>query len=128
MEAKKTKRVMTKPLSELQKNTLRHGRVLYYFNGLIQRMKQPEYDVRALISHDQLTTLEAAAEVLWNMRIEVIRGLQVQRTNILTHEIRSGKRCPKCNTSGNKIKYIEQGFGPYALCKKCGNSWQVPNK
>ena len=125
MEAKK-KRVMTKPMSELQKNILRHGRVLYYFNGLIQRMKQPEYDVRALISHDQLTTLEAAAEVLWNMRIEVIRGLQVQRTNILTHEIRSGKRCPKCSAVGTKLTQATFSCGAlYVTCKKCKHAWEV---
>lgn len=127
MKAKK-KRVMTKPMSELQKNSLRHGRVLYYFNGLIQRMKHPEPDVRALISHDQKVTLDVAAGVLCNMRNEVIRGLQVQRDNILAAEIRSGNRCPRCNAVGSKIKYVDQGAGPYALCKKCGNSWQVLDK
>ena len=127
METKK-KRVITKPLSELQKNSLNHGRALYYFNGLIQRMKHPAYDVRALISYDQLVTLDVAAGVLRNMRNEVIRSLQVQRANILEYEVRIGKRCANCGTAGSKIKLIEQGAGPYALCKECGHSWQVNNK
>lgn len=127
MKANK-KRVMTKPMSELQKNSLRHGRVLYYFNGLIQRMRHPEPDVRAFISHDQQVTLDVAAGILCNMRNEVIRGLQVQRDNILTDEIRSGNRCPRCSAVGSKIKHVDQGAGLYALCKKCGNSWQVLDK
>ena len=127
MKAKKN-RVMTKPMSELQENSLSHGRVLYYFNGLIQRMRHPEPNVRAFISHDQQVTLDATASILCNMRNEAIRGLQVQRDNILAAEIRSGNRCPRCNAVGSKIKYVDQGAGLYALCKKCGNSWQALDK
>ena len=127
MKAKK-KRAMTKPMSELQKNTLRQGKVLYYFNGLITRMQYPDHDVRAFMSRDQIAVLNYATQVLHKIRTEVIKDLQKTRANILEGEIRSGTRCSKCNASGSKIKHVEQGFGPYALCKKCGNSWQVPNK
>jgi len=122
------KRVMTKPMSELQKNSLSHGRVLYYFNGLITRMQNPDHDVSMLMSQEQLATLSSVTQLLINMRNEVIRGLQVQRDNILAAEIRSGNRCPRCSAVGSKIRYVDQGAGLYALCKKCGNSWQVLDK
>ena len=125
MEAKK-KHVMTKPLSELQKNILSHGRAMYYFNGLIQRMEHPRYDVRALISHDQQVTLEAAAGVLLDVRNEVIRSIQVQRFNILTHEINNGKRCPKCSAVGTKLTQATFFHGAlYVTCKKCKHTWEI---
>ena len=125
MEAKK-KRVMTKPLSALQKNSLSHGMVLYYFNGLIQRMKHPEYNVRELIPANELVVLSAAADVLQRMQNKIILSLQAQRDAILTHEIRSGKRCPKCSAVGAKLTQATFLYGAlYATCKKCKYTWEV---
>ena len=127
MKANK-KRVMTKPMSELQKNTLCQGRVVYYFNGLITRMQNPDHDVGMLMSQAQLADLRSVAQMLYKMRTEVMDNLQKRRKNILATEIRSGNRCPLCSAVGSKIKYVDQGAGLYALCKKCGNSWQVLDK
>lgn len=127
MKANK-KRVMTKPMSELQKNTLRQGRVVYYFNGLITRMQNPDHDVGMLMSQAQLADLRSVAQMLYKMRTEVMDNLQKRRKNILATEIRSGNRCPRCSAVGSKIKHVDQGAGLYALCKKCGNSWQVLDK
>jgi len=125
MEVKK-KRVMTKPLSELQKNTLRQGRVLYYFNGLITRMRNPDYDVRGLMSPVQIAALKSIAQLLHGMNNEVIESLQKQREGILVGEIRSGKRCPKCNAVGDKLtKTTFFHCTLYAACKRCSCIWEV---
>ena len=62
------------------------------------------------------------------MKAKVMDNIQKRRKNILATEIRSGNRCPLCSAVGSKIKYVDQGAGLYALCKKCGNSWQVLDK
>ena len=62
------------------------------------------------------------------MKAKVMDNLQKRRDNILATEIRSGNRCTQCSAVGSKIRYVDQGAGLYALCKKCGNSWQVLDK
>lgn len=127
MEAKK-KRVMTKPLSELQLNILKLGRTRFFFDNIVQRLKFPDHDVAGLMTSEQRQRLQSAAYAVSAVEQEILFKLSMEAGNIVETEIMLGIRCSNCNTAGGKIKYVDEGFGPYALCKKCGNSWQVPNK
>ena len=122
------KRRVTKPFSPLQCNVRMQGRVLFFFNGLMQRLKFPDNDVVWLMTPEQRQRLEVAAHTVSSIKQELLFNLSAGAGKIVEAEIESGVRCACCNTAGGKIKYTEQGAGLHALCKKCGNSWQVPNK
>lgn len=122
------KRRATKPFSPLQRNVRMQGRVLFFFNGLMPRLKFPDYDVAGLMTSEQRQRLQTAAYTVSSIKQELLFNLSAEASKIVEDEIESGVRCACCNTAGGKIKYIDQGVGLYALCKKCGNSWQVPDK
>ena len=122
------KRRVTKPFSPLQCNVRMQGRVLFFFNGLMQRLKFPDNDVEWLMTPEQRQRLQAAAYIVSSIKQELLFNLSAEAGKIVEAEIESGVRCACCSTAGGKIKYIDQGVGLYALCKKCSNSWQVPNK
>lgn len=122
------KRMVAKPSSPLQCNVRMEGRVLFFFNGLMQRLKFPDNDVAGLMTPEQRQRLQVAAYTVSSIKQELLFNLSAEAGKIVEAEIESGVRCACCNTAGGKIKYIDQGVGLYALCKKCGNSWQVPNK
>ena len=122
------KRRVTKPSSPLQCNVRMEGRVLFFFNGLMQRLKFPDNAVAGLMPPEQRQRLQVAAYTVSSIKQELLFNLSAEAGKIVEAEIESGVRCACCNTAGGKIKYTEQGAGLYALCKKCGNSWQVPNK
>ena len=122
------KRMVAKPSSPLQCNVRMEGRVLFFFNGLMQRLKFPDNDVAGLMTPEQRQRLQVAAYTMSSIKQELLFNLSAEAGKIVEAEIESGVRCACCNTAGSKIKYIDQGVGLYALCKKCGNSWQVPNK
>ena len=127
MEAKK-KRVMTKPLSELQLNMLKQGRTLFFFNSIVYRLKFPDCAVAGLMTSEQRQRLQLAAHAVSSIKQEILLKLSMEAGNISKAEIKLGVRCANCNTAGSKIKIIDQGAGPYAMCKNCGHSWQVNNK
>lgn len=122
------KRRVAKPSSPLQCNVRMQGRVLFFFNGLMQRLKLPDNDVAGLMTPEQRQRLQVAAHTVSSIKQELLFNLSAEAGKIVEAEIESGVRCACCNIAGGKIKYIDQGAGLYALCKKCGNSWQVPNK
>ena len=55
------KRRVAKPSSPLQCNVRMEGRVLFFFNGLMQRLKFPDYDVAGLMTSEQRQRLQVAA-------------------------------------------------------------------
>jgi len=122
------KRRVAKPSSPLQCNVKMQGRVLFFFNGLMQRLKFPDNGVAGLMTPEQRQRLQVAAYTVSSIKQELLFNLSAEAGKIVEAEIESGVRCACCNIAGGKIKYIDQGAGLYALCKKCGNSWQVPNK
>ena len=122
------KRRVTKLFSPLQCNVRMQGRALFFFNGLMQRLKFPDNDVAGLMTPEQRQRLQVAAHTVSSIKQELLFNLSAEAGKIVEAEIESGVRCACCNTAGGKIKHIDQGAGRYALCKKCGNSWQVPYK
>ena len=125
MEAKK-KRVMTKPLSSLQQNCLKQGRMLFEFNGIIHRLDRRCYDIEALLTDKEKLTMHTLAGALATIKDDVMRRLRTQQYKIIESEIAQGLRCPQCNSTGNKLSTPKYSYGAlYTTCKKCKYIWEV---
>ena len=122
------KRAARAPQSPLQVNCRLQGRLLFELNGLIHRLRQVPYDVDKLLTAEEKDSMKLSAGVLIGIRNDALRRLKGNYFQIINNEVASGTRCPRCSAVGSKIKHVDQGAGLYALCKKCGNSWQVLDK